>query len=161
MDFRSQTASFRYLHHFIYCGKAARCVCHSLDIDVSISLFCTDVPQSALETVVPKTQDAHVRVVRGRLRGQVSGYYSVSPPSPPLSSPFLCWGLHAGSCESSRLINLVPRVPLFPAPKRAEKEGPWERGYRVFRLLFHLRDVLVGSLTVVNKKNGENDGAVV
>ena len=79
MDIRSQTVSFRYLHQFIYCGKAARCVCHSLDIDVSISLFCTDVPQSALETVVPKTQDAHVRVVRGRLRGQVSGYYSVCP----------------------------------------------------------------------------------
>lgn len=121
MDFRSQTASFRYLHHFIYCGKAARCVCHSLDIDVSISLFCTDVPQSALETVVPKTQDAHVRVVRGRLRGQVSGYYSVSPPSlpsPPLSFVEVC------TQAPARVVVLSTSFPgsLFFPPQRGRKK---------------------------------------
>ena len=41
-------------------------------------LFCADVPQAVLETVVPKTQDTHVRVVRGRHRGQVSGCFSVT-----------------------------------------------------------------------------------
>lgn len=33
---------------------------------------CSDVPQSALETVVPKTLDSHVRVVGGDSKGQVS-----------------------------------------------------------------------------------------
>lgn len=33
---------------------------------------CSDVPQSALETVVPKTLDTYVRVVSGQHRGQVS-----------------------------------------------------------------------------------------
>ncbi len=48
---------------------------------------CSDVPQSALETIVPKTLDAHVRVVGGQHRGQVSGCLvlptGTQPPPPP------------------------------------------------------------------------------
>ena len=38
---------------------------------VYVNFFLPDVAQSDLETVIPKAQDAHVRVVRGPHRGQV------------------------------------------------------------------------------------------
>ena len=38
---------------------------------VYVKFFFPDVAQSDLETVIPKAQDAHVRVVRGPHRGQV------------------------------------------------------------------------------------------
>ncbi|XP_078342048.1 G-patch domain and KOW motifs-containing protein-like isoform X2 [Oculina patagonica] len=43
-----------------------RCVCQTEE-----GRLLEDVPQSALETIVPKTLDAHVRVVGGQHRGQL------------------------------------------------------------------------------------------
>lgn len=51
------------------------CILRTLGL---LFLFCADIPQTVLETVVPKTQDTHVRVVRGRHRGQVSACFSVT-----------------------------------------------------------------------------------
>lgn len=44
-----------------------RCVCQTEE-----GKLLEDVPQSALETVVPKTLDTHVRVVSGQHRGQLA-----------------------------------------------------------------------------------------
>lgn len=44
-----------------------RCVCQTEE-----GRLLEDIPQTVLETVVPKTQNTHVRVVRGRHRGQLA-----------------------------------------------------------------------------------------
>ena len=50
---------------------------------VYVNFFSPDVAQSDLETVIPKAQDAHVRVVRGSHRGQVRTIFLFILPSIP------------------------------------------------------------------------------
>ena len=84
---------------------------------IYVNFFSPDVAQSDLETVIPKAQDAHVRVVRGPNRGQVRTIFLFILPSISLDYQAIVWlDLLLRTFEIAYISNTAELIMSFRRP---------------------------------------------